>query len=137
MQTISSTSGGSSFPWRSFWKIKAPLRVSFFFFFFFFFFWVWTATHGRILTSDNRRKRGVIVVEWCCMCRRSGESIDPLLLHCKVARELWNLIFTLFGVHWVLPAKVIQVLDCWRAQVGSRSVLDVWQMALLCLMWSI
>jgi hypothetical protein len=29
-----------------------------------------------------------VVVEWCCMCKKSGESIDHLMLHCEVAREL-------------------------------------------------
>jgi hypothetical protein len=75
-------------------------------------------------------------VEWCCMCR-SGESIDHFLLHCEVAIELWSAFFTLFRDHWVLPARVVKVLDCWRGQVGSRLVLDVWRMAPLCLMWSI
>jgi hypothetical protein len=34
------------------------------------------------------RKRRVIVVDQCCMCERSGESIDNLLLHYELAREL-------------------------------------------------
>lgn len=34
----------SSFPWKSIWKVKVPLRVAFF---------VWTATLGKILTLDN------------------------------------------------------------------------------------
>jgi hypothetical protein len=58
-------------------------------------------------------------------------------LHCEVARELWNVIFRLFGVEWVMPRRVIELLDCWRGQLGSRSVLAVWRMSLLCLMWSI
>jgi hypothetical protein len=36
-----------------------------------------------------------------------------------------------------MPARVVQVLDCWRSQVGSLSVLNVWRTALLCLRWSI
>jgi hypothetical protein len=56
------------------------------------------ATLGKILTLDNLRKRGVVVVEWHCMCKRSGESIDHLLLHCEMARDLWSALFTLFDV---------------------------------------
>jgi hypothetical protein len=36
-----------------------------------------------------------------------------------------------------MPARVVQVLDCWRGQVGRRSILDVWRIDALCLMWSI
>jgi hypothetical protein len=69
---------------------------------------VWTAAHGKILTMDNLRKRGILVVEWRCMCKRGMESIDQFLRHCEVARDLWSAIFTLFGVHWVMPARVVQ-----------------------------
>jgi hypothetical protein len=65
------------------------LRVAFF---------VWTSALGRILTLNNLRKRSFIVVDWYCMRKRSGESIDHLLLYCEVARELWVSMFCLFGV---------------------------------------
>ena len=52
-----------SFPWKSVWKSKVPPRVAFF---------SWTATLGKILTIDNLRKRGLILVEWCCLCKESG-----------------------------------------------------------------
>jgi hypothetical protein len=48
---------------------------------------------GNILTLDNLRKRKVIVVDWCCMCKRSGESMDHLLLYYEIARELLALNF--------------------------------------------
>jgi hypothetical protein len=25
------------------------------------------------------------VVKWCCMCKKNGESVDHLLIHCEVA----------------------------------------------------
>jgi hypothetical protein len=46
-------------------------------------FFVWFAALGKILTLDNLRTRNVVVVEWCCMCKKSGESIDHLLIHCE------------------------------------------------------
>ena len=48
-------------PWKSIWKSKAPPRVAFF---------VWTAALGRILTTDNLRRRQVIVLDYCWLCKK-------------------------------------------------------------------
>jgi hypothetical protein len=74
----------------------------------------------KILTLDNLRKRGLIVVNWCCMCKRSGESINHLLLHCEVASTLWSVLFTLFGVKWVMNGRVLDLLACWKGQRGNK-----------------
>jgi hypothetical protein len=100
-------------------------------------FFAWTAALGRILTMDNLRKRGLIVVDWCNMCKRSGESIDHLLLHCDVTRALWSVLFSLFDVKWVMNGRVIGLLACWKGQRGNKMVLEVWRMAPLSLMWTI
>jgi hypothetical protein len=67
---------GRGVPWKVIWKPKVPPQVVVF---------VWTAVMGRILTIDNLRRRTILVVDWCCMCKRSGELIDHLLLHCMIA----------------------------------------------------
>jgi hypothetical protein len=121
-----STLSVSSFPWKSIWKVKVPLRVSFF---------MWTTSLGKNLTSDNLRKRGLIVVGWCCMCKRSGKSID-LLLHYEVSQDLCDALFTLFDITWVMPERVIDLLACWKCQVGTHSVIVVWRITPLCLKWT-
>jgi hypothetical protein len=83
-----------SFPWKNIWRVKASLRVSFF---------VWTAALGKILTHDYLRRHHIVVVQWCCMSKKSRESIEHLLLHCDVARDIWNFFYRLFGVEWVMP----------------------------------
>ena len=52
---------------------------------------------------DNLWKRHFVVLEWCFMCKRYGESVDHLLLHCPIAYEMWSMIFCLFGIFWVMP----------------------------------
>lgn len=103
-------------------KVKAPPSVVFF---------VWMAILGKILTLDNLRKMNIIVMEWCCLCKICGESMDNLLLHCEVAIEL---IFQLFGVDWVMPRKVKDLLGSWMGQLGNRNILNIWRLAHLFLM---
>jgi hypothetical protein len=52
-------------------------------------------TLRKILVPDNLRKRNVVVIEWCCTYKKSGEPIDHLLIYCGVARELWNSVLNL------------------------------------------
>jgi hypothetical protein len=120
----SSGTSSSSFPSRSIWKVKVPLRVNFF---------VWMATLGNILTLDNMCKRGIIVVGWCCMCKQSGESINHLL-HCEVAQALWSVVLALFYFTWIMFGGVADLLMCLRGQLGNISAKEVWRIAPLCLM---
>jgi hypothetical protein len=74
---------GFHFSCNSVWRTTVLLRVTFF---------VWSAALRKILTINNLRKRFVIVVDWCVMGKRNGESVD-LLLHCEVACAIWNVFF--------------------------------------------
>jgi hypothetical protein len=78
-----------------------------------------------------------VVIKWCCMCKNSGESIEHLLLYCEVARDLWSYILTLFGVEWVMPRIVLELLISWGASFGYGPTKEVWLLVPLCLMWCI
>ena len=69
---------------------------------------------GRILTCDQLQKRGLSLASCCPLCLASEESVDHLLLHCSKTRVLWNLIFSLFGVSWILSATVKDSLLGWK-----------------------
>ena len=105
--------------------LKVPTKFSFF---------IWTEALRKIFTIDNLRRWKLVVVDWCCMCKRNGETIDHLLLHCLVAQELWNMVCSLFGAHWVMLCSVVKL---W--QVGLISLTDsklrcfgVWSLIFLC-----
>jgi hypothetical protein len=92
-------------PWKIIWKSKVPPRVAFS---------LWMAVLKNILTMDNLHKKNIIVMKWYCMCKKSGESINNLLLHCEVAIEVWNMVCQLFGVTWVMPGRMKECLGSWR-----------------------
>ena len=115
-------------PWKNIWKPKVPLRVAFF---------VWTAVMDRILTTDNLRRGRVIILDWCCMGKNSGESPSHLLLDCSFARDLWNFIFSLFGLQWVMPKDVRDLLACWWDGKGSSKIKELWNSVPHCVFWCI
>jgi hypothetical protein len=73
-------------------------------------FFAWTAAHGKILTVNNLKRKGMVVVNRCWLCEADGELVDHLLLHCGTARALWNAFFARFGLCWVMPSSVKELL---------------------------
>lgn len=63
-----------SFPWKAIWRVKLwrPLWEKLF---------VWAASLGKILTTDNLIKQGMVMVS-CCMCK-SSEGPGRLPVHCS------------------------------------------------------
>jgi hypothetical protein len=118
---------GSPFPWKSIWRVKGFFEGDFF---------LLMVALGKILTLDNVRKMNVVVVEWCCMCKKSGESIYHILINCEVVRDLWSSLIDLFGVDWVMPRRVRELLVSWGSG-RCGNIFKVWRLTLLCLMWCI
>ena len=117
-----------SFPWKTVWKPNLPTKISFF---------IWTAALGLILTNDNLQKRWLLVINWCCICKRAGETTNHLLLCCPVARELWCMVFTLFGVHLVMLNGVMELLSSWPGKFSKHRNGVVWNIIPHCLMCGI
>ena len=49
------------------------------------------------------------------------QMLEPydLLIHCPIAYALWNMIFKLFGVMWVMPEGVEDLLNSWNRRLGG------------------
>jgi hypothetical protein len=97
-------------------------------------FFAWSAALGKIFTLDNLRKRHVIMIDRCCLCKINRESVDHLRLHCKVACALWNAIFNRFSLSWVMLLRVVDLFACWWTGGHSRSAVE-WKMVPSCLFW--
>ena len=51
---------------------------------------------GKNLTNDNLRRQGIIIPDWCSLCKSDGVLIGHLFIHC---RQLGN--YGIFcGIFW-------------------------------------
>ena len=78
-----------------------------------------------------------MILDWCCMCKRNGESVNHLLIHCPLAFDLWFMVSTLFGIHWIMSKTVVELLACWQGKFGRHRNAAIWMVVPHCLMWCI
>lgn len=69
----------STSPNLSVWISRIPRKMCFL---------AWLAVRSMILTVKNLRNKKIIYVNWCFMCKNSGEDVDHLLLHCRVTSHM-------------------------------------------------
>jgi hypothetical protein len=108
----------SLFPWKSIWKMKALPHIAFF---------TWTVALSKLLTIDNLQKQGLTLVNWCCLCKKSEETINHIFICCEFTSEIWYLVLTLFGVSWVMPCNILELLHCWKTQGRKQSKEAIWK----------
>ena len=73
----------------------------------------------------------------CFLCLSEVETVDHLLLHYVKTGVLWNLVFSLFGVAWVLSCSVKETLLGWHGAFVGKTRKKAWQMTPLCIFWSV
>ena len=66
--------------------------------------------------------------------KRNGESVDLLFLHCPIAFEMRSMVFTLFGIYWVMPKTLVDLLACWQGKFGRHHNGVIWMVVPRCLM---
>ena len=91
------------------WKNVTPMRVKFF---------GWLVWNGRIKSGDLLLKFGVLddVADIrCSFCESKIESGDHVLLHCKYVHKVWTDCLKRWGMIWVTPKLVCDLLIWWQS----------------------
>ncbi|RVW95202.1 hypothetical protein CK203_025629 [Vitis vinifera] len=101
----------SLFPNGSIWRASVLHKVAFF---------AWEASWGKVLTLEQLQRKGHSVASRYFLCLSEAKTVDRFLLHCAKTRVLWNLLFSFFGVVWILSCSVKETLLGWHgAFVGK------------------
>ena len=89
------------------------------------------------MTLDKLQRRGISLVNRCFLCQEAEELVDHLLLHCRKTRVLWELLFSLFGVNWIISGSVRDMLLGWKGTFVGKRRKKVWQTVPSCLFWTV
>ena len=116
------------FPYRLIWNSVVPPKIGIF---------TWEAAWGKVLTMDNLKRRGMTVANRCFLCEEDEETINHLLIHCRSAKMLWNLLLSIGGISWVFPRSVLHTLLAWQGVAVGKKRKKIWSAAPLCLFWTI
>ena len=79
-----------------------------------------------MLTLGQLKKWGRALANRCFLCGKDEETIDHLLLHCSVARLLWDLLLAIFGVSRVFPKSVRETLVSWQGSCVGKNRKKAW-----------
>ena len=90
-----------------------------------------------MLTLDQLKCRGMTFANRCFMCEEEEETIDHLLIHCKITKMLWDLFLSIVGISWVFPHSVLHTLLAWQGAAVGKKRKKIWLAAPLCLFWNI
>ena len=90
------------------------------------------ATWAKILAWDELRRRGWRMPNRCYVCKAEEEMGDHILLHCPKVSILWQLVFALFHVQWVMHSSVREVLLSWSGFLVSQKRKKAWKVVPLC-----
>ena len=96
-------------PYKFLWKVKIPLRVKTF---------LWLVLRKSILTRDVLLHRGGRCEAKCLFCGKN-ESIDHLFFLCPLARYIWNVVSSSFGLNCNF-SSVGQCISIWLRRYGKK-----------------
>lgn len=71
-------------PMREVWWPLMPTKVSFF---------AWESVWEKILMSNQLNKWGWSLANWCFLCKKDKECTDYILIHYRMACNLWYLVW--------------------------------------------
>lgn len=76
----------TSWPWKGIWRTKAPIKTVCF---------GWIETWRTFLTQDNLQKKSFALGNRCYLCEEELETVNHLLMHCRIARQCWEFFFSI------------------------------------------
>lgn len=93
------------------------------------------ALKDACLPQDSLKRRKFHQPNRCYMCLNSSESVNHLFLHCPVASEIWSMYLSLFGLQWVIPSSIREIIVRWNFWLFDKSFKRIWSKVPTTILW--
>eukprot|EP00268_Persea_americana_P028665 TRINITY_DN277_c2_g1_i3.p2 TRINITY_DN277_c2_g1~~TRINITY_DN277_c2_g1_i3.p2 ORF type:complete len:121 (-),score=18.84 TRINITY_DN277_c2_g1_i3:193-555(-) len=88
----------------------------------------------KILSMDNLRRRGKILVNACPMCLEEETVLTP---NCRVANMIWNSVLGWFSCSWAFPMSIQDLFKSWKSSISHPRGKEMWNVAFLAVIWTL
>ncbi|KAG5539456.1 hypothetical protein RHGRI_019858 [Rhododendron griersonianum] len=113
------------------WNNVSPYRVQCF---------GWMAYLGKLKTGDFLLRIGIIYQHHHALCKFCGEtieSIDHSLLFCTPVWNVWCKILKWWGIQWVTPNSVSDIINWWLSYRQKPKIKVIWDCIPFAVLWSL
>ncbi|CAL5388149.1 unnamed protein product [Camellia sinensis] len=119
----------SFFPIMNLWKTVAPPKIKAF---------GWLVWWDRIATANLLLRHHIIHTPiHCAFCGNVEESTVHLLVHCYYSWRIWSVIVNWWGILWVSPGSIQELLVWWFGQKRQHLGRVIWEALPLAILWTI
>lgn len=82
----------------------------------------WLAVVGKVSMAYNLRRRCLTdarILDIYVLCRKKGEKVNHLFLHCEVVAGIWSYFLARCGIAWCCLESIVEETESY---VGGTSV---------------
>ena len=71
------------------------------------------------------------------MAAQNEEMVHHLFIHCNFSRNVWTTLFARFGISWVMPWSVEDLLQQWYFKCQFARGRILWKFLLYAFLWKV
>lgn len=86
---------------------------------------------------DNLRRYHIFIVNACPSCFQAKETVDHLLLNCKIVLSMWEAFLQAFGCRWVMLNRFFDLFLQWRWGASPGRGRIMWYCSFSAIIWSL
>lgn len=86
---------------------------------------------------QRRRPCRYISPNWCVLCKKNGELVSHLFIHCIFARDIWAYFLGWVNWVWVMPKDVKDLFHQWNGPGFGASGKMFWSCLIHAVLWNI